>query len=37
MLPWSLAGADGEFCVVVDTGHYAPALAMLFVTYGGTG
>jgi len=26
------AGADGEFCVVVDAGHYAPALAILFVT-----
>jgi len=25
-------GADGEFCIVVDAGHYAPALAILFVT-----
>lgn len=26
-------GAEGQFCIVVDGGHYAPALAILFVTH----
>ena len=26
-------GAEGEFCIVVAGGHYAPALAILFVTH----
>ena len=25
------AGAEGEFCIIVDAGHYAPALAIVFV------
>ncbi len=32
-----LISAEGEFCLVVDAGHYAPALAILFVTYRGSG
>ena len=26
------AGAQGEFCIVTEAGHYAPALVILFVT-----
>ncbi len=30
-------GADGKFCIVVDAGHYAPALAIIFITRTDTG